>query len=99
LSDHPGIRYLLLDWSVPGVPAAALLVLIGITAAVGHLCFAYAYKHAPASLLAPFEYTSLIMAGLLGYIIWGDIPDLPMIVGAVIVVSSGIYLARAERMI
>lgn len=99
LSDHPGIRYLLLDWSVPGVPAAALLLLIGITASVGHLCFAYAYKHAPASLLAPFEYTSLIMAGLLGYIIWGDIPDQLMIVGAVIVVSSGIYLARAERMI
>ena len=99
LSDHPGIRYLLLDWSMPGIQSAALLLLIGITAAVGHLCFAYAYQHAPASLLAPFEYSALIMAGTLGYLIWGDVPDLPMIIGAVIVVSSGVYLARAERVI
>ena len=99
LSEHAGIRYLLLDWSVPSIPSAALLFLIGITAAVGHLCFAYAYKHAPASLLAPFEYCALIMAGILGYIIWGDIPDLPMVVGAVVVVSTGVYLAKAEKVI
>ena len=97
MSDHPGIRYVLNDWSLPSLPSAALFLLIGVTAAVGHLCFAYAYKHAPASILAPFEYTALIMAALVGYIIWGDVPDAPMIVGAIVVVSSGVFLARLER--
>ena len=96
VAAHPGIRYLLLPWSEPALPALGLLLLIGVTAAVGHLLFAMAYKEAEASLLAPLEYTYIAIAAVLGFLIWGDVPDLPLVIGALVVVSTGVYLARTE---
>ena len=96
MTDHPGIRFLLLPWSEPELPALGLLILIGITAAVGHLFFALAYQHAEASLLAPLEYTYIAFAALLGFVIWGEIPSIAVTIGALIVIASGIYLALQD---
>ena len=49
------------------------------------------------SSLSPWEYTNLIMAGVIGYIAWGDIPDLTSVFGSVLIIVSGIYVARNAR--
>jgi drug/metabolite transporter (DMT)-like permease len=55
-----------------------------------------AFEKAPASLLPPFYYASLIWATLLGFFLFGDLPDSCTIFGAIIIISSGLYLIRRE---
>ena len=55
-----------------------------------------AYENAPASLLAPFDYISLVWAMLLGFLLFGDFPDAWTIFGAAIIVTTGIALVRRE---
>lgn len=55
-----------------------------------------AFRIAPASLLAPFDYTALLWATVLGYLIWKDIPDLLTYVGAFIIILSGLYIVFRE---
>jgi drug/metabolite transporter (DMT)-like permease len=49
------------------------------------------------SLLVPFDYTALIWATLLGFVLFGDLPDAWTIMGAIIIISSGLYLIKRER--
>ena len=97
VGDHAATQYLLRHWSLPSIPAGLLMGLIGLLAAVGHVLFALAYQNAPASLLAPFEYSALIFAGVLGYVFWGDIPDTQTVLGILIVVFTGLYVAHREN--
>ncbi|MGD9281776.1 MAG: DMT family transporter, partial [Desulfobacterales bacterium] len=64
--------------------------------ALGHYLMIKAYKIAPASLLAPFDYTTLIWATILGFVVFGDLPDIWTVLGAIIIMSSGLYLIRRE---
>jgi drug/metabolite transporter (DMT)-like permease len=63
---------------------------------LGHYLMIKAYQLAPASLLAPFDYTTLIWATILGFVVFGDLPDGWTILGALIIMSSGLYLIRRE---
>ena len=84
-------------WQTPTGYQWLMLMWLGLIGAVGHFFMIKAFERAPASLLAPFDYANLIWATLLGYIIFGDFPDGWTIMGAVIIVSSGIYLIRKEN--
>ena len=55
-----------------------------------------AYAVASPSLIAPFEYTALIWSAILGYLIWGDVPDALAIGGALLIIGSGIYVIHRE---
>ena len=55
-----------------------------------------AHRWAEASILAPFRYSGLIWAVILGFVIWGDIPDIWLIFGSVLVISSGLYILQRE---
>ena len=55
-----------------------------------------AYRHAPVSVLAPFDYTGLIWGALLGWLIWREQPDPPVWIGAAIVALAGLYITRRE---
>lgn len=69
---------------------------LGIAGALGHFFLIRAYAMAEASVISPFDYGQLIGATVLGFLIWGDFPDLWTWVGAGILVVSGIYVARRE---
>ena len=56
------------------------------------------FRLGEVALVAPFKYTTLIWAVLIGAIFWGDVPGIEVLVGAVLVVSGGLYLLRSERM-
>ncbi len=75
------------------------LVLVGLIAAIGHLLLTNAFKYADASVLAPFQYVELIVAALLGWALFNDIPTVTTIIGTLILVFSGMYIFRRENRI
>lgn len=83
-------------WESPSPTQWLILIWLGFIAAAGHFFMFKAFERAPVSLLAPFDYMSLIWATLLGFLVFGDLPDKWTILGAVIIVISGLYLVRHE---
>jgi drug/metabolite transporter (DMT)-like permease len=79
-------------WKTPPLHFALLMVLLGISALVSHLWMTKAYQHAKPSTLAPFSYTQLLFAGLIGYIFFNQIPDFMGIVGMLIIVAGGLLV-------
>ena len=55
-----------------------------------------ALRYAEAAVASPFRYTAIIWAGLLGYIIWDDVPDIWVVAGTGVVIVSGIYILHQE---
>jgi drug/metabolite transporter (DMT)-like permease len=85
-------------WSTPTSPTVWIMLgAIGAFAAIGHWLLIIAHALAPAPVLSPFLYTQIIWMGLLGYGLFGDIPDRWTVIGAVLVVASGLYLLVRER--
>jgi len=82
-------------------PASALdivlLIAIGGFGAFGHYLLILAHRLAPASVLSPFIYTQLVWATTLGYLVFGDVPHQWTLIGAAIVIGSGLYLLYRER--
>lgn len=74
-----------------------LLPALGAFGALGHWLLILAHRKAPASVIAPFFYTQLIWAGLLGYLVFGDAPDGWTLAGGAIVIASGLFLVARER--
>jgi drug/metabolite transporter (DMT)-like permease len=73
------------------------ILTLGLAGAVGQYFIIEAFRHAPASVVAPFDYTALIWAALLDWMLWSTFPELRMMWGAAIVVGSGLYLIYRER--
>lgn len=85
-------------WTTPGPADSALLVIIGLLGGTGMLLFAQAYRHAKASVLAPFDYTAMVWAVVFGFLIWGEIPGPAAVAGMVVIAATGLYLMRHERL-
>jgi drug/metabolite transporter (DMT)-like permease len=89
-------------WTLPfgWAPVAGndllLLVTAGILVGTAQYLVIHAFYVAEASLIIPFKYLSLIWATLLGFFMWGDIPDRWMLIGAALVVGSGLYIMHRE---
>jgi len=77
--------------------AALLMVMIGVLGSTGHYFLIAGHKLAPASVLSPFVYTQLIWVIVLGYLVFGQVPNSWTIAGAAIVIASGLYLLYRER--
>ncbi len=84
-------------WQAPNAYEWLLLILAGALGCIGHLCLIRAYRLAPASVIAPFGYSSLIWATVLGFVIWQDVPQLTTLIGASMIIGSGLYIFLAER--
>jgi drug/metabolite transporter (DMT)-like permease len=88
------------NWVWPSdAPTWLMLLSLGILGGLGHYVFLHAYRRAPASSVAPFLYTQILTMVALGYLVFGDVPDAWTMVGAAIVVASGIYLIHRERIV
>jgi drug/metabolite transporter (DMT)-like permease len=83
-------------WQTPDLAGWSLMMATGFLAGAGHYCIIHAFKRAPASVLAPFSFTQIIWAMALGYLIFGDLPDGGTLLGAVIIVGSGLYVFYRE---
>ncbi len=83
-------------WQTPTWNQVAVGGITGFFATLASLMQVYAYRNAPASLLAPFSYTQLLWAAGLGYFVFGTVPGPAMLVGAAIIAASGIYTGWRE---
>src|SRR3546814_9718268 len=82
-------------WKAPTLSDLSLLCLLGTLGAAAQYLSTEAFRHAPASLVAPFTYSGLIWALLLGYLIWGERPHGLGMIGAGLIVGAGLYLHAA----
>lgn len=86
------------SWVWPhDVLSCLLLGSLGILGGGGHWLFIHAYRLAPASSISPFLYTQLLSMIGLGYLVFGDVPDLWTLMGSLVIVGSGVYLFHRER--
>ena len=79
-------------WVRPTLFDIALMVLTGLAAMVCFTCVTRAFRLAPASLLAPFQYTALVWAMLMGWLVWRDVPTVPILIGNAVIIASGLYV-------
>ena len=84
-------------WVVPDMKTAALLILAGFCGGIGQILLTTSYRHADASLIAPFEYSSMLLAILIGYFIFDEIPTAAMLAGAALIVLAGVIIILRER--
>ncbi len=86
------------EWVWPDDPFAWIVLFsLGFWGGAGHYVFIIAHRWAPTSALAPFLYVQLVAVTAIGYLVFGELPDVWTIIGAGIVVASGIYLLHRER--
>lgn len=84
-------------WQALTPAQAGLLIASGFCGGLAQILMTAAYRHAEASVVAPFEYTSMILGVIVGYLVFGDVPTIHMLVGGVIVVAAGIFIIWRER--
>jgi len=90
--------FLPFEWVMPSWGwDLALFVGMGVMAGTGHYFLTIAYSQAPAAVVSPFNYTQLIGAALLGYLVFHDLPDLWTWIGASVIITSGLYIGYRER--
>ena len=83
---------LLWRWTTPDPFGFALMIGLGVVGGLGQFLLYEGFRFAPASLLAPIEYTGLVWAFLYGYLIWGEIPGLNVFAGAGLIVAGSLFL-------
>jgi drug/metabolite transporter (DMT)-like permease len=91
-----GIFYAPLFWVTPSLGDLGLFALAGLFGSVGVMCLTHAFRLAPVAVVSPFEYSALIWATLLGFLLWDELPDIYTLAGAGIVISSGLYIIYRE---
>ena len=96
-----GLSLLLMGFPPPGGPMAwdvlVALALLGSLNGFAHWLMARAYALAPVSALAPYEYTMLIWGGILGYLVFHEVPRPSTLAGAAVVAAAGLYNLHRER--
>jgi drug/metabolite transporter (DMT)-like permease len=85
------------DYVLPDLRQLLLCLALGIIASTGQYLMVLAYRYAGASLLAPFSYIQLLWATGLGWLIFDALPDRWTLLGAAIIVASGLYTVHRER--
>ena len=83
-------------WIAPDLPDLLALIAVGLLGGVGQILMTAAFKHGDVAVIAPFEYTSMIWATLLGFVFWGEVPGLNIWIGVAIVMASGLFILFRE---
>jgi drug/metabolite transporter (DMT)-like permease len=87
------------QWVAPRAADWPALAALGLLGGFAQLLITAAFRAAPAALVAPFDYTSMLHVTILGWLFWGEMPDAPVFAGAAIVVASGLYILRREQLL
>ncbi len=84
-------------WVTPSWNDVLFGIFIGVASTAGQWIVVLAFRYADASVLAPFSYTQLLWVSILGFMVFGEIPDSWTVVGSIFIVASGLYTAHRER--
>ena len=84
-------------WVMPAGIEWVYLIGAGLVGGLGQIIVTMSYKHADVGTLAPFTYTSMIWALIIGYFVFAEVPTVPMLLGAALVIAAGIAIVLRER--
>lgn len=84
-------------WDWLDARAATFLILSGFCGGIAQIFLTESYRYADVSTIAPFEYTSILLGGIIAFMLFGDVPTVTMLVGTAIVVCAGIFIIWRER--
>jgi drug/metabolite transporter (DMT)-like permease len=84
-------------WVAPTWHDILFGIFIGVASTAGQWIVVLAFRYADASVLAPFSYTQLLWVSILGFLVFGEVPDVWTVTGAAFIVASGLYTAHRER--
>lgn len=84
-------------WYTPNLSELLMLMSLGVLGGLAHIFLTESYRHATASVIAPFDYTALLWALLLGYWMFGELPQPLVYAGAAIVAAAGLFVIFRER--
>lgn len=97
LTSLLGLLTVVMGWVMPDPRDFVMLVTIGVLGGLGQILLVQAYRYGDASLVAPFEYSTMIWATALGWFVFGEWPVVAVFIGSAIVVASGIYVIWREK--
>ncbi len=92
-----GFATLPMGWAPVSTHDAFWFIAAGIFNGTAHFCIIDALRTGEASALAPIRYTALLWAALLGFLVWGEVPELWLLAGAAVIVGSSLYMIRGEH--
>jgi len=85
------------DFVIPDTLNLILALSLGIMGSMGHYFMSQAARHADVAVTSPFEYSSFIFVGVMGYLFFYEIPSKSVFIGAILIIISGVYVAYRER--
>lgn len=92
-----GLSTLPFGWVVPSAHMLMILIAAGLVGGVAQLFITSAYRFADASVIAPFDYASILFALVIGYVVFSEVPTVQMLIGSAVVISAGILIIWRER--
>ena len=84
-------------WRTPELGDLGLFAVAGLLLAVAHFLHIETFRYAEAAVVTPFKYSALLWAMVIGFLVWGDIPDIRTLLGASLLVGSGLYIFHREE--
>jgi drug/metabolite transporter (DMT)-like permease len=97
--EHKSIAFLVRPWLKPPIIDLAGMALLGTTVAFAMVLFGTAYKYAESSFVAPFEYTAMLWAVVLGFVVFGEVPGMRTLWGGAVVLAAGLFMVWGDRRI
>lgn len=85
-----------LEWQAPDANGWILMAVFGFIGGIAQLCLIRAFNVAPAAVVAPFSYATIVWATLFGLLIFGELPSIWTMVGATLIIGSGLYIYHYE---
>ena len=86
-----------LEWTMPPNWVIAMMISAGLVGGVAQILVTSSYRFGGAAMLAPFDYASMIFAGIIGYVAFGEVPTGPIVLGASLVIAGGVLIIWRER--
>ena len=84
-------------WVTPSWQDIAIFAAVGVMAGLGQFTMTAAFRIASPAVVAPFEYTGMIWGALFGLLLWNEWPSRDVVIGAVVIIASGLYIVHRER--
>jgi drug/metabolite transporter (DMT)-like permease len=94
-----GMGTALFGWVTPPLRDLLMLMLFGVISIVALACINGALKRAPASVVVPYQYTMIVWGVVLGYLVFGDVPDVATLLGAGIIIAAGLFILWREQLV
>jgi S-adenosylmethionine uptake transporter len=86
-------------WTAPTAFDVGLMALVGVVSMLCFICIVRALSFVRAAVLAPLQYSAILWAALMGWLVWRDAPTLPILAGNAIIIGSGLYVAARGKMV